>query len=234
VLAGPFKVLAGHLRRIPPTQVHPFLLDRHFYDSPEIWTVAVYLPLSSASSAASHSSAKSAVASSSKRGSYLVYYRDDPRPADGPTKNSSAAVASNEIAAAKKFPFCFVGSMTPQLPIVTLVGPNLLTALLVAADERLDQADAPSSKKSKVAVNQKTLSAADPTAADESPDALTTAMRTQIDELGKQHGYTLTAAKGRRVPAKRDPMWTKRQKAVVCDLDNGVGLVVPFGHFPHH
>ena len=32
----------------------------------------------------------------------------------------------------------------------------------------------------------------------------------------------------KRHVVKRDPAWTKREKKVVCDLDNVVGLVVPY------
>lgn len=216
VLIGPFKVLAGHFRRVPPQKVHPFLLDRFFYDSPEVWSV-LQLTASPADAAAAVSSSATAASTSSSSSStdslaHYAYYRDDPR---------------------NEFPAAFVGRLTATSPAITLVGPNLLSALMAIIDDQLEASggSATTAKKKKVDPTQTTLFAS----ADATPSTAVTleTMRADLDSFGQRYGLTLTAKGGKRPPPKRDSAWTKREKKVVCDLDNKAGLVVPFSQNTH-
>lgn len=205
---GPMKILCGHFRLVEPTKLHPFILDRFFYDSPEVWSVIQQLPSHAAPSAASSSSAVA-----SDPATHWAYYRDDPR---------------------SEFPATFIGRLTETSPAITLVGPNLLAALLAIIDDELDEVGAPATKKAKKDPNQTTLTLTPaPAAQCNTSDMTLESIRAELDQFGSKRGYTLTAKGGKRPPPKRDSAWIKREKKVVCDLDNKVGLVVPYGHFKH-
>jgi hypothetical protein len=194
-LAGPLRVLLGEFRHQSPQSVHPFLLDRGFYDSAEVWT---FLAVVSGEGAANFR--------------HYAYYRDDPRPA---------------------YPAAFVGVLNASEPTVTPVGPNALAALLHAVDKAQQQAGGgtatTTAKRQKVASG----AAAAALAASTGPWTLDQ-LRSELESYGKTHGLLKGGAgSGKKAaPApKRDPAWLKRDKKVVCDLDNGVGLVVPYGSF---
>jgi len=186
-LAGPLRVLLGEFRSQPPQSVHPFLLDRGFYDSAEVWT---FLAVVSGADAANFR--------------HYAYYRDDPR---------------------AEFPPSFVGVLTALEPVVTPVGPHALSALMHAVEKAQEAAGggtASGGKKQKVASGAAVAAeaGADGTVKPWTLDQL----HSELTAYGKANGLF----KPKKVAAKRDPAWLKREKKVVCDLDNGVGLVVPY------
>jgi hypothetical protein len=191
-LAGSLRVLLGEFRHQSPQSVHPFLLDRGFYDSAEVWT---FLAVVSGEGASNFR--------------HYAYYRDDPRPA---------------------YPAAFVGVLNASEPTVTPVGPNALAALLHAVDTA--QQEAGGGAATTTAKRQKVASGAAAAALATSTGPWTLdQLRSELESYGKTHGLLKGGGSGKKAaPApKRDPAWLKRDKKVVCDLDNGVGLVVPYG-----
>jgi len=202
-LAGTFRILCGEFRHANPAKLHTFLLDRFFYDSPEVQTVLKAAASSTSSASASSSSPSS---HSCRPADYHVaYYRDEPV-LDSPS---------------------FVGTLTSNSPVVTPIAPNLLAALWHLADEAA--ADSGSGggggKKQKSAAASSPATAIQPTLPGSPFNAVQ--LRSHLTSFASRLGLPSVSTKGGRQRwAGRE--WIRRQKRVVCELDNKVGLVVPY------